>query len=115
MSSAKNILWILGGLPKKNDKINLKGLKKNIIKSYIIGKHINFFKKQLINKIDIYVANNLENSIIKVHQDIKFLRQKKKYVILLSPAAASFDQYLNFEKRGEKFKKLVNQYAKKFI
>ena len=100
---------------KKNDKIILKSLKKNIIKSYIIGRHVNFFKKQLINKIDIYVANSLENSIIKVHQDIKFLRQKKKYVILLSPAAASYDQYLNFEKRGEQFKKLVYQYAKKFI
>ena len=87
----------------------------NIIKAYIIGKHINFFKKQLINKIDIYVANNLENSVIKVHQDIKFLKQKKKYVILLSPSAASYDQFLNFEKRGEKFKKLVNKYAKKFI
>ena len=115
LSSSKNILWILGGLPKKNDKIILKGLKKNIIKSYIIGKHVNFFKRQLINKIDIYVANNLKNSIIKVHQDINFLRNKKKYVILLSPAAASYDQYLNFEKRGEKFKKLVNIYAKKFI
>lgn len=115
LSSTKNILWILGGLPKKNDKIILKGLKKNIIKSYIIGEHINFFKKQLINKIDIFVAKNLEKSIIKVHQDLKFLGQRKKYIVLLSPAAASFDQYLNFEKRGEKFKKLVNQYAKKFI
>ena len=115
LSSAKNILWILGGLPKKNDQIILKRLKKNIIKSYIIGRHVNFFKKQLINKIDIYVANSLENSIIKVHQDIKFLKQKKKYVILLSPAAASYDQYLNFEKRGEKFKKLVYHYAKKFV
>ena len=115
LSSTKNVLWILGGLPKKNDKIILKGLKMNIIKAYIIGKHINFFKKQLINKIDIYVANNLENSVIRVHQDIKFLRQRKKYVILLSPSAASYDQFLNFEKRGEKFKKLVNKYAKKFI
>ena len=115
LSSTKNVLWILGGLPKKNDKIILKGLKMNIIKAYIIGKNINFFKKQLINKIDIYVANNLENSVIKVHQDIKFLRQRKKYVILLSPSAASYDQFLNFEKRGEKFKKLVNKYAKKFI
>ena len=61
------------------------------------------------------MAKNLKNSIIKVHQDIKFLRQRKKYVILLSPAAASYDQYLNFEKRGEKFKQLVNQYANKFI
>ena len=33
----------------------------------------------------------------------------KNYVILLSPSAASFDQYRNFEDRGNKFKELVNQ------
>ena len=33
----------------------------------------------------------------------------KKYVILLSPSAASFDQYINFEDRGNKFKEIVNQ------
>ena len=33
----------------------------------------------------------------------------QNYVILLSPSAASFDQYINFEDRGNKFKKIVNQ------
>ena len=33
----------------------------------------------------------------------------KNYVILLSPSAASFDQYRNFEDRGNKFKEIVNQ------
>ena len=33
----------------------------------------------------------------------------KNYVILLSPSAASFDQYINFEDRGNKFKEIVNQ------
>ena len=45
LQNTKNIYWIVGGLPKKNDKINVKDLKKNIIKSYIIGNHVNFFKK----------------------------------------------------------------------
>ena len=45
LRSTKNIYWIVGGLPKKKDKIKLKTLKKNIIKSYIIGKNINFFKQ----------------------------------------------------------------------
>ena len=40
---------------------------------------------------------------------------KKENIILLSPASASFDQFDNFEKRGEKFKKLSNYYARKFI
>ena len=41
----KNVYWILGGLPKKKDKIILRDVKKNIKRSYIIGKNINFFKK----------------------------------------------------------------------
>ena len=36
-------------------------------------------------------------------------------VILLSPGAASFDQFENFERRGNEFKKLSKLYAKKFI
>ena len=47
LSSYKNIFWILGGLHKPNDKFNLKKLKKNIVKSYIIGKKINYFKKTI--------------------------------------------------------------------
>ena len=43
----KMFIGYLGGLPKKNDKIILLGIKKNIIKCYLIGKNINFFKSKL--------------------------------------------------------------------
>ena len=114
LSSLKNIYWILGGLPKKNDKLNLSKLKKNIIKCYIIGKNINFFKKQIKGKIPYIVTKNLKTSIIKILEDIKYKNQKHK-TILLSPAAASFDQFDNFEIRGAVFKKLSRKYAKRFI
>tara|TARA_B100000767_G_C19726687_1_gene519810 strand:+ start:271 stop:1557 length:1287 start_codon:yes stop_codon:yes gene_type:complete len=114
LSSSKNIYWILGGLPKKNDKIILKDINDNIIKAYLIGKNTNFFRKQVKNKIDFSVSNNLQNSIIKIIKDIK-LSNKKKNTILLSPAAASYDQFLNFEKRGNEFKKWSKFYARKYI
>ena len=114
LKNSKNIFWILGGLPKKNDKINLVHLKENIIKSYIIGKNINFFKNQIHNKISYFIARNLKNSIIEVLKDIKLFKRKHS-TILFSPASASFDQFLNFEKRGEEFKKLSRIYARKFI
>ena len=112
--SSKNIYWILGGLPKKNDNILLGGVKKNIIKCYIIGKNFNFFKKQIQKKINFSITNNLKKSLIKIFQDIKLLNLKRN-VILLSPAAASYDQFKNFEKRGNEFKKLSKLYARKFI
>jgi len=112
--NSNNIFWILGGLPKKNDKIVLKGIKKNIIKCYLIGKNINFFKKQIKNKVTFSITKNLKKTIIKILQDIKSFN-KKNNTILLSPAAASYDQFMNFEKRGYEFKKLSKLYARKFI
>ncbi len=114
LENSKNIYWIVGGLPKKNDKINLGNIKKNIIKSYIIGKNINFYKKHLHNKLAYEVSKNLKNSIIQVLKDIK--KFKKKYNnILLSPASASYDQFVNFEKRGNEFKRISKLYARKYI
>ena len=114
LSSLKNIYWILGGLPKKNDKLQSIKFKKNINKCYIIGKNINFFKKQIKGKLLFSVTKNLKNSIIQIAKDIKLLKHTDKF-ILLSPAAASFDQFSDFENRGEEFKRLCKKYARKFI
>ena len=114
LTNSKNIYWILGGLPKDKDRINLRYVKNNIVKSYIIGKNINFFKNQLRNKIKYSVTRNLKNAIISALKDIRLLK-KTNNTILLSPGAASFDQFKNFESRGNEFKKLSKLYAKKFI
>ena len=112
LKSYKNIFWIVGGLPKKGDKFFLNKFKKNIIKAYIIGKSTIFFKKQLRKKVNFVVVNNLKNAVLKVIEDLKQINSmnsltKNKYTILFSPAAASFDQFTNFEERGKKFKELI--------
>jgi len=114
LSNSQNIFWILGGLPKKNDKIILSGVQKNIIKCYLIGKNTSFFKKQIQNKIDFSITKNLKKTLSEIFKDIKLSNVKNK-TILLSPAAASYDQFINFKKRGEEFKKLSKLYARKFI
>ena len=112
LSSLKNIFWILGGLPKKGDKINLVKYKKNIIKCYLIGKNINFFKNQIKGKLVYSITRNLKDSIIQILKDIN-LKNFNEISVLLSPGAASFDQFTNFEKRGEEFKRLCKIYARK--
>ena len=110
LSSYNKIYWILGGLPKYRDQFNLKSVKKNIIKAYVIGKNISFFKKKIEKDVLYKVSKSIKNAISDIHKDIKLNKSLSK-TILFSPAAASFDQFKNFEDRGEQFKKLV---VKKF-
>ncbi len=114
LAANSNIFWILGGLPKHNDNINLSSVKKNIIRSYIIGKNTNFFKRILNNKIDYVISKKLKKSVISVFKDLKKMRVKKS-TVLFSPGAASFDQFKNFEERGDVYKKIVKLYAKKYL
>ena len=77
LSNSKNIYWILGGLPKKNDKIFLGGIKKNIIKCYIVGKYTSFFQKQIKDKINFSITKNFEKTLIEIFKDIKLSQVKK--------------------------------------
>jgi len=102
----KNIFWIVGGLPKAGDKFQLGEIKKNIIKTYIIGKHMKNFQKYLKKSVKLQLCANLKNAIITIFKDTKNIRNRK-ITILLSPASASYDQYKNFEERGNYFKSLI--------
>ncbi len=111
--SHKNILWILGGLPKKNDKIQISLIKKRIFKTFIVGKYAFFFKKKFKNKLNFQVELNLQKTIHQIFKFIKNNTSKETYYVLFSPASASYDQYSNFIERGNHFKKLVKNYVKK--
>ena len=110
----KNIFWILGGEPKLGDKILLGQLKKNIIKCFIIGKNINFFKNQIKKKIKFHVSKTIKKSLLTILKETKN-HPNKLLTILLSPASASYDQYKNFNQRGDDFKRLSKSYAKKYL
>ena len=107
------IYWILGGLPKYQDYFNLKNVSKKIIKAYIIGNHTSFFAKKIKKNIPFTISYNLRNAIQTIFHDIE-KHKNKKCTILLSPAAASFDQFKNFEDRGNYFKVLVKRKMKRF-
>tara|TARA_B100001029_G_C15022513_1_gene431495 strand:- start:93 stop:1394 length:1302 start_codon:yes stop_codon:yes gene_type:complete len=109
-----NIYWILGGMPKERDKFNITKFKNKIIKSYIIGKYMKKFEKHLKNKVEINFSKTLNSAVISILKDIQN-DNKTKFTIILSPASASYDQFKNFEERGNKFKKLVKIYARKLL
>ena len=65
-------------------------------------------------KIKFCKTGTIRKSILRIFKDIRTLK-KQNSTILLSPSSASYDQYLNFEKRGEEFKKLSKFYARKYF
>ena len=71
------------------------------------------FKRFLKSKVKFQLCKTIENAVDSVFKDIKDIKNKK-IVILLSPASASYDQFKNFEDRGNKFKKIIKNYKKKY-
>jgi UDP-N-acetylmuramoylalanine--D-glutamate ligase len=102
----ERIYWIVGGLPKYKDNFKLKKVKDKIIKAYIVGKNISFFKKKIKNNIQYKISKNIKNAVNDIYKDLKE-NGKIRATILLSPAAASFDQFDHFEDRGNYFKNLA--------
>ena len=76
------------------------------MRGYILQK-----QKSLIKQNVKFVVSNKLDQIIKkfIINDYNTNRRTNKNItVLFSPGAASFDQYKNFEKRGDHFKKIVN-------
>ena len=64
------------------------------------------FKKNLKGNVDFQLCKTLKNAINSIFKDIKKITNKK-VTVLLSPASASYDQFKNFEERGNYFKNLA--------
>ena len=106
---ASNILWLLGGIYKKGDKLELKKKDLSNVTAFIYGENKNFFNKQLRSKVKFKNYINLEDAVKNVFSIIK-TKRSIKYTILFSPCAASFDSFKNFEERGLYFNRLVKRF-----
>ena len=104
-----NIYWLLGGIPKKGDKLNLSKKYYTNIKAFIYGRNKKFFSNQLKGKIQHSNFNNLNDALKKIFLIINKKNFPKKNIIF-SPSAASFDSFKNFEDRGAHFNKLIKKY-----
>ena len=104
-----NILWLLGGIYKKGDKLELKKKDLSNVTAFIYGENKNFFNKQLTSKVKFKNYKNLQDAVKNVFSIIK-KKSSVKYTILFSPCAASFDRFKNFEERGLYFNRLVKRF-----
>ena len=109
LNNIDSIFWILGGLPKKGDKLKLK-IKKIYLKFIYMVDIVLFFEKFFKNKFKYSKFNKLDQAIKQISIDIKKEEKNKKINLIFSPCAASFDNFKNFEERGKYFNYLISRY-----
>ena len=82
----------------------------NVICLYETGKKISNMMLNINpdNSNKIYIAKDLEDAV-----NTAFLRTKKNHICLLSPAAASYGYFKNFEERGNEYKRLIQLFSNK--
>ncbi len=101
LQAFKRIRWICGGLQKEGGFEDLLPHVGSVAKAYVIGREAADFARQLIG-VESNVCGTMEAAVKAACADAE-----AGDVVLLAPAAASFDQYDSFEKRGDDFVDLV--------
>jgi len=101
-----DIFWIAGGKPKTGGLSSLAGFFPRMRKAYLIGEAAAGFAAELEGRVPHVVAGTLERAVELAARDAE-AADVKEPVVLLSPACASFDQFRNFEARGDAFRELV--------
>ena len=105
LASFDTIYWIAGGKPKEGGITSLAEFFPRIAKAYLIGEAAQDFADTLAGRVPNEVAGTLDVAVANAARDAQ--ASGKPSVVLLSPACASFDQFPNFEVRGQRFRELV--------
>lgn len=105
LSSFPQVYWIGGGEPKAGGIDSLSDLYPRIAKAYLIGEAAREFSRALDGRADHVISGDLESATAAAYEDAA--RSGGEAVVLLSPACASFDQFRDFEARGDAFRAMV--------
>lgn len=97
-----DIYWIAGGRAKDDGLDGLEPAFGRIARAYLIGEAEERFAKSLVGKVETTLCGDLETATRRAASDAA-ASGRPGAVVLLSPAAASFDQFTSFEARGDAF------------
>ena len=107
LTSFDNIFWIAGGLAKAGGIADLAPHFTRITKAYLIGVSAPDLAKELDGKVPYMIADTMARAVQLATADAA--QASGSATVLLSPACASFDQYKNFEVRGDDFVNVVSR------
>jgi UDP-N-acetylmuramoylalanine--D-glutamate ligase len=100
-----DIFWIAGGREKEGGIKSLKPFFSRIRKAYLIGEAARHFVETL-DDVPHEVSGSLDAAVLSAYRDARTSKATAP-VVLLSPACASFDQFRDYEARGDAFRALV--------
>ncbi len=100
------IYWIAGGQAKEGGLAGLESNFDRIAHAFLIGEAATAFAETLGGKVPATHCGELAAAVRRA-QELARKDDREGAVVLLSPACASFDQFVNFEARGEAFRSLV--------
>ena len=106
LSSYENIYWIAGGRPKEDGLAAVQAWLGRVRHAFLIGEAEESFARELEGKVPVSRCGTLDRAFDAALATAEGDRARGA-VILLSPACASFDQFPNFEARGEAFRAMV--------
>ena len=102
----ESVYWIAGGRPKADGLAAVEPYFDRIRHAFLIGEAAPEFAKALEGRVPYTLAGDLKAAVSAAHAKARTDRSGTP-MVLLSPACASFDQFKNFEVRGEAFRTLV--------
>ena len=103
----RDIFWIAGGVAKDGGIEPLRPWFDHVAKTYLIGKAATAFAASLDGAVTTETCGTLEAAVHAAARDAA-QSDAPEPVVLLAPACASYDQFKNFEERGERFRSLVD-------
>jgi UDP-N-acetylmuramoylalanine--D-glutamate ligase len=110
LSSYPKAFWIAGGQPKTGGLDELADLFPRVAKAYLIGEAAPAFGETLAKgKVPAVQSGTLDAAVAQAYADA--VAAGGDQIVLLSPACASFDQFTDFEDRGEAFRAAVQRLA----
>ena len=101
-----DIYWIAGGKPKEGGIADLESYFPRMRRAYLIGEAAEAFGKTLEGKVDTVQSGTLNRALAAAFDDAR-MSDVADPVVLLSPACASFDQFRDYEQRGDIFREMV--------
>lgn len=108
LSFPGDIHWIIGGKPKDGGIEALRPLFNRVARAYLIGAATEEFAATLDGTVAYERCGTLDVAAARAREAVSSsLESSASAVILFSPACASFDQFQNFEKRGDAFRAAV--------